>query len=166
MNNLEGWGGPNSEKWYEDRAELQDKILTRMRELGMEPVLPGYSGMVPHDAEERLGMDVSGKGIWNGFVRPTFLKSTDPQFNKIADIYYDELRKVSGVAKYYSMDPFHEGGSIEGVDLTEAGKIIAGAMKRANPEAVWVIQGWNENPRAKLLCRHSQRRHCGSRPRI
>lgn len=150
MNNLEGWGGPNSEKWYEDRSELQDKILTRMRELGMEPVLPGYSGMVPHDAEERLGMDVSGKGIWNGFVRPTFLKSTDPQFNKIADIYYDELRKVSGVAKYYSMDPFHEGGSIEGVDLTEAGKIIAGAMKRANPEAVWVIQGWNENPRAKL----------------
>lgn len=150
MNNLEGWGGPNSEKWYEDRLELQQRILARMKELGMDPVLPGYSGMVPHDAEERLGMDVSGKGIWNGFTRPTFLKSTDPQFNKIADIYYDELRKISGTAKYYSMDPFHEGGSIEGVDLTEAGKIIAAAMKRANPEAVWVIQGWNENPRAQL----------------
>lgn len=150
MNNLEGWGGPNSKQWYEDRIKLQRQILSRMNELGMDPVLPGYSGMVPHDAEERMGMDVSGKGIWNGFIRPTFLKSTDPQFNKIADIYYDELRKVSGVAKYYSMDPFHEGGSIEGVDLTEAGKIITAAMKRANPESVWVIQGWNENPRAKL----------------
>jgi len=150
MNNLEGWGGPMSEKWYEDRIKLQQQILTRMHELGMDPVLPGYSGMVPHDADERMGMDVSGKGIWNGFVRPAFLKSTDPQFNKIADIYYDELRKVSGTAKYYSMDPFHEGGSIEGVNLTEAGKIIAGAMKRANPDAVWVIQGWNENPRAQL----------------
>ncbi len=150
MNNLEGWGGPNSEKWYEDRVELQQKILARMNELGMDPVLPGYSGMVPHDAEERMGMDVSGKGIWNGFTRPAFLKSTDPQFNRIADIYYDELRKVSGIAKYYSMDPFHEGGSIEGVDLTEAGKIIAAAMKRANPDAAWVIQGWNENPRAKI----------------
>ena len=150
MNNLEGWGGPMSEKWYEDRVKLQRQILARMEQLGMEPVLPGYSGMVPHDADERLGMDVSGKGIWNGFVRPAFLKSTDPQFNKIADIYYDELLKVNGTAKYYSMDPFHEGGSIEGVDLTEAGKIITAAMKRANPEAVWVIQGWNENPRALI----------------
>lgn len=150
MNNLEGWGGPMSDKWYEDREKLQKNILGRMQELGMDPVLPGYSGMVPHDAEERLGLDVSGKGIWNGFVRPTFLKSTDPNFNRIADIYYDELRKVNGTAKYYSMDPFHEGGSTEGVDLSEAGKIIYDAMKRANPEAAWVIQGWNENPRAQI----------------
>lgn len=151
MNNLEGWGGPNTEKWYADRIELQRKIVDRMHELGMEPVLPGYSGMVPHDADTRLGMEISGKGLWNGFVRPAFLKTTDPQFDKIADIYYDELTKVNGPAKYYSMDPFHEGGSTEGVDLTEAGSIIARAMKRANPDAVWVIQGWNENPRAELL---------------
>lgn len=150
MNNLEGWGGPMSDKWYDERVALQQKILARMAELGMEPVLPGYSGMVPHDADERLGMDVSGKGIWNGFTRPAFLKSTDPQFNTIADIYYEELEKVNGKARYYSMDPFHEGGSTEGVDLTGAGKIIAAAMKRANPESVWVIQGWNENPRAAL----------------
>lgn len=150
MNNLEGWGGPMSDKWYEERAKLQAQILERMNELGMDPVLPGYSGMVPHDAEERLGLNVSGKGIWNGFERPTFLNSTDPQFNRIADIYYDELRKVMGTAKYYSMDPFHEGGSTEGVNLSEAGKIIYDAMKRANPESAWVIQGWNENPRAQI----------------
>lgn len=150
MNNLEGWGGPMSEKWYEDRHMLQWQILNRLDELGMQPVLPGYSGMVPHDADTRLGMDVSGKGIWNGFTRPAFLKSTDPQFDKIADIYYEELEKINGTVNYYSMDPFHEGGSIEGVDLTEAGKIICNAMKRANPNAQWVIQGWNENPRAQL----------------
>lgn len=49
------------------------------------------------------------------------------------------------------MDPFHEGGSLEGVDLARCGGIIAEAMKRANTDAVWVIQGWNENPRAELL---------------
>ena len=49
------------------------------------------------------------------------------------------------------MDPFHEGGSLEGVDLAHCGSIIARAMKRANPDAVWVIQGWNENPRTELL---------------
>lgn len=151
MNNLEGWGGPNTENWYKDRVKLAKSTIKAMEEYGMTPVLPGYSGMVPHDADERLGLDVSGKGIWNGFVRPAFLNSTDPKFNLIADIYYDELTKLYGPAKYYSMDPFHEGGSTEGVNLTEAGAIIAGAMKRANPEAVWVIQGWNENPRKALL---------------
>lgn len=151
MNNLEGWGGPNSEQWYADRADLQKRIVERMRTLGMEPVLPGYSGMVPHDADERLGLNVSGKGIWNGFVRPAFMIPTEPRFNEIAAIYYDELTKLNGKAKYYSMDPFHEGGSTEGVDLAQAGGIIADAMKRVNPEAVWVIQGWNENPNPKLL---------------
>lgn len=151
MNNLEGWGGPNSDSWYADREALQKKILARMREYGMEPVLPGYSGMVPHDADSRLGVQVSGKGIWNGFTRPAFLLTTDPRFNEIADIYYDELTRLNGTSRYYSMDPFHEGGSTEGVDLAEAGSIIAAAMKRANPDAVWVSQGWNENPNPQLL---------------
>lgn len=151
MNNLEGWGGPVGRDWYTDRAALQRDILAQMRAWGMEPVLPGYSGMVPHDADTRLGMDVSGKGLWNGFTRPAFLKSTDPQFDRVADIYYDELTRLCGTSRYYSMDPFHEGGSTEGVDLGEAAAIITRAMKRANPRAVWVIQGWNENPRPQLL---------------
>lgn len=25
------------------------------------------------------------------------------------------------------------------------------AMKRANPKAVWVVQGWNENPRPQMI---------------
>ena len=40
MNNLEGWGGPNSDRWYEDRVALQKKILKRMKEWGIKPVLP------------------------------------------------------------------------------------------------------------------------------
>lgn len=151
MNNLEGWGGPNSPQWYADRERLQKDILSAMKEYGMEPVLPGYSGMVPHDAAERLGVEAMGTGEWNGFVRPAFLKTTDPMFDKIADIYYQELEKVCGKAKYYSMDPFHEGEIADGVNLTEAGGIITAAMKRANPESVWEIQGWNENPRKELL---------------
>lgn len=151
MNNLEGWGGPMTKEWYESRADLQRSIVNRMREFCMEPVLPGYSGMVPHDAAERLGVTASGTGKWNGFTRPAFLKTDDPKFDYIADIYYDELTRLSGKSKYYSMDPFHEGGSTDGVDLAEAGRIINNAMKRANPDAVWVIQGWNENPREDLL---------------
>ena len=151
MNNLEGWGGPNSDQWYEDRIVLQKKILKRMREFGIQPVMPGYSGMVPHNAKEKLGLNVTDPGLWNGFHRPAFLQPTDKSFQKIAALYYKEMNKLFGKADYYCMDPFHEGGSVEGVDLDAAGQAILQAMKRNNPDAVWVIQAWGANPRAEMI---------------
>lgn len=135
MNNLEGWGGPNSDRWYRDREQLQKRILGRMRALGIHPVLPGYSGMVPHDARERLGLSVADPGLWCGYQRPAFLLPTDEKFASIADIYYKEQRRLYGTADFYSMDPFHEGGNTAGVDLAAAGQAIMAAMKRQNPNA-------------------------------
>lgn len=146
MDNLEGWGGPNTRHWYEERLELQKKILKRMHEFGMEPVFPGYSGMLPHDAGERLGVEMADPGFWNGYHRPGFLQPEGDDFERIAGIYYEEQEKLYGKAAYYSMDPFHEGGSVEGVDLAAAGKAIWAAMKKANPEATWVVQAWGACP--------------------
>lgn len=151
MNNLEGWGGPNPDSWYKQRETLQKQILKRMREYGIRPVLPGYSGMVPHNAKERLGLNVSDPGLWCGYRRPAFLQPTDPRCNEIADLYYKEMSRLYGKADFYSMDPFHEGGNVAGVDLNAAGQAIWGAMKKANPKAVWVAQAWQANPRQKMI---------------
>ena len=151
MNNLEGWGGPNPDSWYERQEELQKRILKRMREYGIEPVLPGYSGMVPHNAKDRLGLNVAEPGRWNGYPRPAFLQPTDPQFERIAALYYREMTRLYGKASYYSMDPFHEGGNTSGVDLEAAGKAIWKAMKQANPRAAWVVQAWGANPRPQMI---------------
>lgn len=151
MNNLEGWGGPNPDSWYERQEELQKRILKRMREYGIEPVLPGYSGMVPHNAKDRLGLNVADPGRWNGYPRPAFLQPTDPQFERIAALYYREMTRLYGKASYYSMDPFHEGGNTSGVDLEAAGKAIWKAMKQANPRAAWVVQAWGANPRPQMI---------------
>ena len=151
MNNLEGWGGPNPDSWYERQEELQKRILKRMREYGIEPVLPGYSGMVPHNAKDRLGLNVADPGRWNGYPRPAFLQPTDPQFERIAALYYREMTLLYGKASYYSMDPFHEGGNTSGVDLEAAGKAIWKAMKQANPRAAWVVQAWGANPRPQMI---------------
>lgn len=151
MNNLEGWGGPNPDSWYKQRETLQKQILKRMREYGIRPVLSGYSGMVPHNAKERLGLNVSDPGLWCGYRRPAFLQPTDPRFNEIADLYYKEMSRLYGKADFYSMDPFHEGGNVAGVDLNAAGQAIWGAMKKANPKAVWVAQAWQANPRQKMI---------------
>ncbi|MDR0894262.1 MAG: alpha-N-acetylglucosaminidase [Prevotellaceae bacterium] len=151
MNNLEGWGGPNPDGWYNDREALQKKIVKRMRELGIRPVFPGYSGMVPRDIGEKLGYNIADPGKWCGFDRPAFLSPEDPRFAAFAAMYYEELEKLYGKADYYSMDPFHEGGNTQGVDLTKAGQAIASAMKKANPQAVWVVQAWQANPRPAMI---------------
>jgi len=151
MNNLEGWGGPNPDSWYKQREALQKRILKRMNEYGIHPVLPGYSGMVPHNAKERLGLNVSDPGLWCGYRRPAFLQPTDPRFQELADLYYQEMTRLYGKADFYSMDPFHEGGNTAGVDLDAAGQAIWKAMKKANPKAVWVAQAWQANPRRKMI---------------
>ena len=151
MNNLEGWGGPLPLSWYKQQETLQKKILARMKEMGMKPVLPGYCGMVPHDAKERLGLNVTDAGKWNGYQRPANLSPTDSRFTEIADLYYKELTKLYGKSDFYSMDPFHESGDDAAVDYAKAGKALMSAMKRANPKAIWVVQGWNENPRPQMI---------------
>lgn len=151
MNNLEGWGGPVSDEYIDAQASLQKKIVERMRSLDIEPVLPGYGGMLPHDAAERMGVDAVDAGEWCGFQRPSFLLPTDSAFNRVADIYYRELTSLYGPARYYSIDPFHEGGVSEGVDMGAAAEAIVAAMRRTSDKAVWVAQGWQGNPRGEIL---------------
>ena len=151
MGNIQAWGGPNSDAWYDRQLQLQRRILKRMKELDINPCLPGYSGMVPNDAAKRLGLDVSDPGLWCDYRRPAFLLPTDKRFSEIASLYYREQKRLFGVAQYYSMDPFHEGGSVEGVDLKSAGAAIMREMKRVNPDAVWVAQGWQSCPHPKMI---------------
>lgn len=151
MNNLEGWGGPLPLSWYKQQEILQKKILANMKEWGMHPVLPGYCGMMPHDAKQKVGLNVSDAGLWNGYQRPANLSPTDSRFVEIADLYYKELTKLFGKADYYSMDPFHESNDDASIDYAKAGKVLMDAMKRANPKATWVVQGWTENPRPQMI---------------
>ena len=151
MNNIEGWGGPLPEGWFPHQEALQKRILARMKEWGMRPVLPGYSGMVPHDAAQRLGLDAPDQGLWNQIQCPSILSPTDARFAEIAAMYYEEQERLFGKAAFYSMDPFHESKNTGGVDFAEAGLAVLRAMKAASPEAVWVLQAWSENPRDEML---------------
>jgi len=151
MNNLEGEGAPMPPSQLQRQADLQRYIVESMRQLDIEPVFPGYSGMVPHDAGQVLGLSVADPGFWCKYNRPGFLLPTDPKFQDIAEVYYSEQKKLYGPAKYYSMDPFHEGGNTDGIDLRAAGKAIDAAAQKASPGCVWIIQGWNSNPRNEIL---------------
>ena len=157
MNNLEGWGGTASgtksggtwegaggvqdEAWYVRQKNLAKQIVDRQRELGMQPVLPGWSGMVPTNFESKSGYATRGNGgNWAGdFVRPRLLSVSNDNYAEIAADYYACLKEVMGESQYYSMDPFHEGG---GAGTMEDYEALYAAMEAAKKGSQWVIQQW------------------------
>ena len=152
MSNLEGFGGPVSQEFINGRAELQQKILDRMRELDINPVYQGFYGMVPNGLKSKLpDCRIFSQGLWGTHQRPAMLDPEDTCFKEIASIYYEEQGKLFGKAGFYGGDPFHEGGNMEGINVKKAAANIYASMNEHAPGAKWILQGWWENPRKELL---------------
>jgi alpha-N-acetylglucosaminidase len=148
MSNMQNYGGPLSRSLVAKRVELAQKIIRRMRDLGMNPVLQGYYGIVPSGFQQRhAGTKIHPQGNWGDLKRPDMLEPTDPLFAKIAAKFYAEQTKLFGKANFLAADPFHEGGSTEGVDLPACGRAILDAMTGAT----WVLQSWQDNPRQPMI---------------
>lgn len=148
MDNMESYGGPLSSRLVARRLALGQKIIARMRELGIAPVLPGYYGMVPPDFREKFpGANVHLQGNWAGLKRPDILDPTDPLFGRVAAAYYATENDLFGGANFYDADPFHEGGTTQNIDVPAAGR----AIQRAMGNATWVLQSWQKNPRPEML---------------
>jgi alpha-N-acetylglucosaminidase len=152
MGNIQGWGGPMPQTQIDNRKVLVQKMLARMKLLGIEPVMPAFFGMVPSTLKNKLHAHIITQGNWGAFTRPDILDPTDTAFDRIGELFYGETKKLYGKdIHYFSGDPFHEGGITEGVDLGKAGANIQKTMQRYFPGAVWVLQGWQENPRVEML---------------
>ncbi|KIA95390.1 alpha-N-acetylglucosaminidase [Pedobacter kyungheensis] len=153
MGNLEGWGGPVSQTLIDQQVSLEKQIIKRMKDLKIEPVMQGFYGMVPTSLKNKMKVTVADQGKWaGGFTRPDFLMPDDPAFEKLADIYYSEMKKLYGrELHFFGGDPFHEGGNSKGVDVTAAATSIQKRMQHHFPGSTWVLQGWQSNPSAALL---------------
>ena len=153
MANVYGFGGPVHDSWFKDRTELARENHLVMRKLGMQPVLQGYSGMVPVDIKKYdEDVEIIPQGTWCSFERPSMLKTTSPMFKKYADKFYKAQREVYGdISCYYATDPFHEGGDSAGISERAIAKEVLSAMLKENPDSIWIIQSWQGNPRSELL---------------
>ncbi|HVI47790.1 MAG TPA: alpha-N-acetylglucosaminidase [Chitinophaga sp.] len=153
MGNLEGWGGPVTQQMIDQQRALEKQILTRMSGLGITPVLQGFYGMIPTSLKEKMPLKVLEQGKWaGGFQRPDFLIPGDSSFTKIANIYYEELKRLYGSnIRFFAGDPFHEGGISKGVNVTTAAVTIQQTMQNNFPGSTWVLMGWGNNPSRELL---------------
>lgn len=145
MGNIDGLGGPLPQNWISQRAELQKKILARMRSLGMKPVLQGFTGHVP-ESLQKLYPDAKITKIdsWAGISGTQFLEPTDPLFQKIGKLFIEKQTELFGTDHLYDADCFIEVDppSNDPEFLKEVSKAVYESMASADPEAIWVIQGW------------------------
>nr|WP_240968457.1 alpha-N-acetylglucosaminidase [Streptomyces sp. HNM0575] len=152
LQNLSEYGGPISSALLNRREELGRRIVTRLHELGMHAVLPGYFGTVPDDFSDRnAGGRTVPQGDWNGLTRPAWLDPRTSVFRKVAAAYYKHQKDVFGEIRHVKMDLLHEGGKAGDVPVPDAAQAVEKALQTALPGATWVILGWQKNPRRELL---------------
>ncbi|MFI1182726.1 alpha-N-acetylglucosaminidase [Streptomyces sp. NPDC020799] len=152
LQNMASFGGPVSRALLEGRVALARKIVRRLRELGMTPVLPGYFGTVPPGFTRRNpGARTVPQGDWGGFRRPDWLDPRTAHFGRVARTFYSVQRELFGATSMYKMDLLHEGGDPGNVPVGTAARAVEKALRTAHPDATWAILGWQSNPRREIL---------------
>ncbi|KAF5903954.1 alpha-N-acetylglucosaminidase, partial [Clarias magur] len=149
MGNLFKWGGPLPQSWHTKQLSLQVKILERMRSLGMIPVLPAFSGIVPHGIMRLFPKaNVTKLKPWSHF-NCTYscayvLEPRDPLFQRIGSLFLLQLVKEFGSDHIYNTDTFNEMNppSSDPAYLTSVSRAVFNSMTSVDPQAVWLMQGW------------------------
>jgi len=152
MGNLCCFGGPLSRALLQKRVLSAQKIIARLRELGITPVLPGFYGIVPADFQRRFpAAHVVPQGRWAGFTRPAWLDPREPVFARLAAAFYRHQRELFGDSRIYDMEIFQEGGDSGDVPVAPGARAVQAALLAAHPGASWMMLAWQGNPRQALL---------------
>lgn len=145
MGCIDGWGGPLSQSWIDRHAELERRILERERELGMKPVLQGFTGHVPAALKSKFpDSKFQQLPSWCGFPGTMFVDPQDPLFVTVGKAFVEEQARQFGTDHLYASDTFIEMSppSNDPAFLNAMGQAVFEAMRSGDPDAVWVMQGW------------------------
>ena len=143
MGCLDGHGGPLPKGWTARHVELGQKIVARERELGLTPVLQGFTGHIPQALAKKYPGTKSQRIHWIEFDT-CMLDPQDPLFQKVATLFIEEQTRLFGSDHLYAADSFIEMSPPSGdlKYLSGIGRAIYEGMAKADPKAVWLLQGW------------------------
>ena len=145
MGNLDGWGGQLPLSWMKSHFELEKKILTRERALGMTPVLPAFTGHVPAAFKKKFPLAKLKTTNWNNNFGDTYiLDPNDSLFAEIGKRFLKKQTEMLGTNHLYSADTFNENEppSDDPSYLSNLSAKVYDGMKDADSAAIWVMQGW------------------------
>lgn len=144
MGNLNGWGGPVPQSVVDAQSELQKRILSRARVLGMRTVLPGFSGHIPKVLVDR-NPDLKYHTMeWWGFGPTHILDWQDPAFRRISSVFMRKQREAYGTDHLYNIDPFNEMTPPKSDEeyLASMARTIFKCIDEADPKGTWVLMTW------------------------
>ncbi|MDR3234359.1 MAG: alpha-N-acetylglucosaminidase C-terminal domain-containing protein [Planctomycetaceae bacterium] len=145
MGCMDGWAGPLPNSWIDNHIELEKKIIARERDLGMTPILQGFTGHAPKKLiEVRPETKLVKLTPWGNFPSTYFIDPADPFFIEFGKAFVEEQTKLYGTNHLYASDTFIEmrPPSSDPAVLRKTGESIYEGMRSADPDAVWVLQGW------------------------
>jgi len=151
MGNVNKHGGPLPQSYIDGSRDLQKQVMIRMQQLGMEPIVPAFSGFVP-EAYKRLYPDarlLEVKG-WCSFpdtMKAYLLSPGSSDFINIGKRFIEEYQRTYGKTKFYLADLFNENevpvtAENKQTELAEFGKSVFDAIQAGDPQGTWVMQGW------------------------
>ncbi|OTA01174.1 hypothetical protein A9Z42_0015250 [Trichoderma parareesei] len=149
--NLQGsWSSSLPFEWVDDQFALQKKIVKRMVELGITPILPAFPGFVPRAAprvlpDAQLLHSIQWAGFPEIYTEDTFLDPVDPLFAQMQRSFITKQQQAYGnVTSFYTLDQFNEMIPPSG-DVAYLRNVSSNtwkALKSADPNAIWVFQAW------------------------
>ena len=153
MGNVNKHGGPLPTAYLEQSVALEKKLLARMRELGIEPVAPAFSGFVPAGFKRaRPDAQVLDMHPWCGFAGPYgshMLHPLSPLYPEIGGAFIKEWQREFGNADFYQADSFNEMAVPVSGDRTNQlaqlaafGDSVYSAIKAGDPDGTWVMMAW------------------------
>ncbi|HTX99990.1 MAG TPA: alpha-N-acetylglucosaminidase [Bacteroidota bacterium] len=151
MGNIDRHEGPLPQSWIDSQEALQKKILGRLRELGMTPVVPAFSGFVPESFRRHFPAEsISEHRHWSSLPdsdRTFALTPGSALFQEIGERFIKEYRRTFGPCSYYLADSFNELDVPVSVEhrydeLAGYGNAVYQSIRRGDSTGVWVMQGW------------------------
>lgn len=149
MLNMDRWDGPLPQSYIDAQEQLQKKIVSRARSLGMKPVLPAFAGHVPPELGNLYpNTTIHPMSKWGGLdpekYRSYFIDPSDALFDTIQSRFLAEQTRTFGTDHIYGLDPFNEiePPSWDEDYLANASRRIYGTLTDADPDAVWLQMAW------------------------
>ncbi|MDQ4052991.1 MAG: alpha-N-acetylglucosaminidase [Actinomycetota bacterium] len=132
-------GSPMPSSEIERRVELGRRILARQRELGMTPVLPGFTGYLPRELAGGGARPVDWMGFTNYAVDPR-----DGTYQEFGGALLAAQESIFGSDGFYAVDPFVEGTPPveDASELADYATAIAAMLTGHDHASTWVLQGW------------------------
>ncbi|MBK7030839.1 MAG: alpha-N-acetylglucosaminidase C-terminal domain-containing protein [Bacteroidales bacterium] len=151
MGNVNKHAGPLPSSYIDASKELQKQVMIRMQQLGMDPVVPAFSGFVPA-AYKRIYpdskiLDVKGWCNFPDSNQAYILPPGSSDFINIGKRFIEEYNRTYGKVHYYLADLFNENevpvtAANKSEELADFGKSVYDAINAGDPEGTWVMQGW------------------------